>query len=665
MSSFRKHTTEAMLPRCNELTPKLWPIAMGIFGTLILLLAGFTLHQRTQIIEQHRLDTSQSAIVAQQLLSRILQDKINHIEQTTRLLATNQSLTAYASDGTQEARKDVEAKWKKQAELWQTFVQIRYIDVSGQEQIRVNFSPSTEQASATDQLQFKGHRPYIRHAATLTNNEVGLTLFDLEREHNEFVKPYLIAARMVTPVLNEQGNRTGYLVVNLNIADFLSNFRLHQSITKLNLDILSTQGHYIYEESPDISYGHVIAERAHLSVAQFAPDLWQSMEADNHNGIYIGDNTNGAYSVLTIQPDNNTKFASDHQFILLTQFSNDDVIASLKGPLTAITKHSLAILLVMIVLSLLLAVALRKVLSKQNAKRLMLHSTNGMAAAVMTDQNRTIIATNRKFSQLMGYRAKESLGKTPQLFRSGFHSSEYIREIWQQLNTTGQWQGEIVYRTKSGELITTWQEVSAIYWSKRSKSPDYYIASFIDISKQKKLEQQLRKQSITDPLTGAFNRRRFDDELSRLINDSTRYPSSHFSLVLLDIDHFKRVNDEQGHDVGDEVLIEFVQLVAGMLRNTDFLGRIGGEEFAVLLPFTDAADAYLVMERIRQRVASSIKSSPVTCSIGVVQYEQQVTVKAMYRAADTALYRAKATGRNRTEIYQHHPEAAGLTNRAG
>lgn len=652
MHSVRKHKTEAMLPQSGSLKPKFWPISLAIFVILAAFVTLFSEQQKHQLIEQQSLDIAQNALISQQFLSHILQDKLDHFEQTTRLLANTENLAAYASTADATTRQQIENLWITQAEHWKTFVQVRFLDLQGQEHIRVNYDSSKQQAKIAQQLQFKGHRPYFLHAATLKQGEIGLSVFDLEREHNQYVKPYLIAARMITPVVNQQGARAGYLVVNLNIAELLADFNHHQAITDLDLDILTMSGHYIYEESAEITFGHVVPERSHWSLKQTEQQLWQAIEGGNGNGMHFGDSQHAAFSVLEIQPDDNTKLASPHKFLLLTRFNRDKAIAGIQHALATIDLMRIIKLVILIIVSLGLGLLLQKLQTKQNAKSLMLSATNGMAAALMLDQNRTIVATNRKFSQLMGYKSKEALGKSPQLIRSGLHSSDEIRAIWQQLADSGQWQGEMVYRCKSGELITTWQEVTAIYWNKKSDYPDFYIASFIDISKQKRLEQQLRKQSVTDWLTGVYNRRRFDDELSRLINDCTRYPASSFSLALLDIDLFKKINDSLGHNAGDQVLVHFAKQVSSMLRNTDFIGRVGGEEFAVLLPFTSAEDAYIVMERIRLCVAIAMKQPPITCSIGIVEFKQGMTVEGIYKAADSALYQAKSTGRNNSVIYQ-------------
>ncbi|MBP2293916.1 GGDEF domain-containing protein [Azospirillum rugosum] len=173
-----------------------------------------------------------------------------------------------------------------------------------------------------------------------------------------------------------------------------------------------------------------------------------------------------------------------------------------------------------------------------------------------------------------------------------------------------------------------------------------------DVTALKESEERLRQLSITDPLTGVFNRRHFFDVAEQELARARRYGRA-ISLLALDIDHFKRINDTHGHAVGDEALRLFADACRGILRSNDLLGRMGGEEFAILLPETDMAGARMVAERIRSRtaelaVASGTGDVSITVSIGVSSCRSgERSVDAMLSCADEALYLAKAAGRNR------------------
>ena len=159
--------------------------------------------------------------------------------------------------------------------------------------------------------------------------------------------------------------------------------------------------------------------------------------------------------------------------------------------------------------------------------------------------------------------------------------------------------------------------------------------------------------STTDALTGLFNRRRFDEHLTEEIDRSNRY-GSQFSVLMIDVDDFKHINDNYGHPVGDLALKKIAEIMRGSLRNVDMAARLGGDEFAVILPETLGANAMTVAQRLRTRVNASVLHVPagevrITCSIGLISYPVNVPEKdkqALYKSMDDMLYQAKHLGKD-------------------
>ncbi|MCA2984233.1 MAG: diguanylate cyclase [Gemmatimonas sp.] len=164
------------------------------------------------------------------------------------------------------------------------------------------------------------------------------------------------------------------------------------------------------------------------------------------------------------------------------------------------------------------------------------------------------------------------------------------------------------------------------------------------------LQQALQDQAVTDALTGAYNRRRFDEELARI--ELTAAQGQTCTLLTLDVDHFKRVNDTYGHAVGDEVLRRVAALIKARKRRDDMLFRIGGEEFALLLPGCGATEAAALAEVLRKRIeqAEMPAGQCITVSVGVANHIVGDTPEAWARRVDAALYLAKRQGRNRVIV---------------
>ncbi len=181
-------------------------------------------------------------------------------------------------------------------------------------------------------------------------------------------------------------------------------------------------------------------------------------------------------------------------------------------------------------------------------------------------------------------------------------------------------------------------------------------SAFQDITGRKTREALLKNQATRDPLTSLFNRRYFEDEVSKQI---LKAQADHqpFSVLMLDADFFKRVNDTYGHKVGDKVLIELASTAERALRDNDIVARYGGEEFVVFLPGIGAEQAYLVANRLRESISSVVvysdENQPVkfTVSIGVSSSEISNNIDTLIKTADEALYKAKQNGRNRVEIF--------------
>ena len=177
-----------------------------------------------------------------------------------------------------------------------------------------------------------------------------------------------------------------------------------------------------------------------------------------------------------------------------------------------------------------------------------------------------------------------------------------------------------------------------------------FLAGFgVDISERKRLERELARQASHDHLTGLYNRWKFEELLELECERSRRYRTP-FAVVMFDIDHFKQVNDDFGHDVGDRVLKRVADVVGQQIRRTDSLARWGGEEFMLLLPETELGHAVRIAEAARRRVDQADFPGPgrLTISLGVTEYRAGETVPALFKRVDKALYQAKQSGRNRT-----------------
>ncbi len=270
---------------------------------------------------------------------------------------------------------------------------------------------------------------------------------------------------------------------------------------------------------------------------------------------------------------------------------------------------------------------------------------------VITDKDAKILWANPAFSRLTGFELDESIGRKPnELVKSEMQNKEFYQEMWCALLEGKNWRGEIINKRKDGSLYH--EELCIAPVKNTSGEITNFIGIKEDITDRKLLEEKLQLLANTDPLTGLFNRRVF---LERLEQESGRILrlGGTAALLMLDLDFFKRVNDVYGHATGDEVLKEFSEIVKNHSRHIDVPARLGGEEFAILLPSTNQDDAQIVAERLRQQVSEmSIEHTKgnvhITVSIGAALLSVNNTDgEIVLNHADSALYVAKESGRNR------------------
>ncbi|MQY50247.1 bifunctional diguanylate cyclase/phosphodiesterase [Rhodocyclus gracilis] len=293
------------------------------------------------------------------------------------------------------------------------------------------------------------------------------------------------------------------------------------------------------------------------------------------------------------------------------------------------------------------------------------HTQEGI---IITDVERRIMRVNGAFTRMTGYAAEEAIGQTPALLRSGKHDAEFYRAMNESLRDSGFWQGEIWDRYKNGRIVPQWMTITAVLSAAGEVS--HFVAAFFDISERKEAEAQVHALAFFDPLTGLPNRRLLHDRLAQALAASAR-SGRRGALMFLDLDHFKRLNDTQGHEVGDQLLVEVARRLEATVREGDTVARLGGDEFVVMLegladePRQAAAQAEEIAGKLLATLARPFVLSNLperyycTCSIGVVLFlGHDASVDDLLRHADVAMYQAKAASRNAVRFFDPQMQQA-------
>jgi diguanylate cyclase (GGDEF)-like protein/PAS domain S-box-containing protein len=276
-------------------------------------------------------------------------------------------------------------------------------------------------------------------------------------------------------------------------------------------------------------------------------------------------------------------------------------------------------------------------------------------AIMITDSRNRIVSVNQAFTRMTGYTLEDAKGRDPVFLSAGNLDNNFYAEMWQAIDDTGHWEGELWDRRKDGTFYPKWLSINAVT-EPGSGEVTHYIGIFSDITLRKQQEDHIRHLAFHDPLTGLPNRSLFQDRLRHALAESRR-DMLPVALMLLDLDHFKYVNDTLGHYMGDRLLKEISLRLVRSVRESDTVARLGGDEFVIILnSIHDLRDVVHVVEKITSELARPISINShqfrVAASLGIAMYpDDATTIDDLMRCADTAMYHAKGRGRGNYQFF--------------
>ncbi len=278
---------------------------------------------------------------------------------------------------------------------------------------------------------------------------------------------------------------------------------------------------------------------------------------------------------------------------------------------------------------------------------------------MITDANGVILRVNKAFTESTGYTAEEAVGQTPRILKSERHDADFYRSMWESLHRTGMWQGEIWDRRKNGDVYPKWLTISAVKGNNGVVT--HYVGSHTDITERKATQDKMLHLAFYDHLTDLPNRLLLLDRLNQALAASAR-SNRRGSLLFIDLDNFKNLNDTLGHDIGDLLLQQVAQRLKTCIREGDTVARLGGDEFVVMLldlstqPVEAAAQTEAIGEKILAEINQPYRLAAhlhhCTASIGATLFNaHQQSTDELMKQADIAMYQAKKAGRNTLRFF--------------
>lgn len=287
---------------------------------------------------------------------------------------------------------------------------------------------------------------------------------------------------------------------------------------------------------------------------------------------------------------------------------------------------------------------------KQKAK-VFEHTAEGI---VITDLEHNILSVNDAFTTITGYSKEEAIGNTPSMLRSDRHDNDFYDSLWADVLNKGIWKGEIWNKKKDGTIYPEWITISPIYDD--NNKIIQYVGVFSDFSLIKEQQQLLKKMAHSDSLTSLPNRTAFYEQLEFSIKSHKRKKQS-LAVMFVDLDHFKEVNDEYGHDSGDRVLIQVSNRLKNACRESDSVARLGGDEFIIALYDIKSNEdleklAANILDKLNDTIEVDGNKHHLGASIGISIYPQNAkTTQELIKTADIAMYKAKSNGKHCYKIF--------------
>ncbi len=279
---------------------------------------------------------------------------------------------------------------------------------------------------------------------------------------------------------------------------------------------------------------------------------------------------------------------------------------------------------------------------------------NSQEAIFITDKQKKIIKLNQAFTTVTGFSTEEAIGNTPSFLKSGRHDKLFYDKMFQEIEATGTWRGEIWNKRKDGTIYPSLQSIFAVY--EENQKLIRYVSILTDISMQKAYEQQLYDHAHTDTLTKLPNRLYFEQKFDQVLLRA-KYTNQQFALFFIDLNRFKEVNDTMGHDAGDVLLKTVANALKEGVRSDDVVARLGGDEFVVILTTISNTNEAIqiarhLIEKAQQVIQIGEHTISPSLSIGISMYPDHGTKRSeLLKCADEAMYYAKHSTHEHYYLY--------------
>lgn len=621
-----------------------------IFGVIIALLTSIVNYN----LDVRNIKTELSNKAGSELVRKRseLTSFTTRLERYVSSLRNNSALHTYILEPNEINRNIVNQLFYTISSTDPSLMQVRFIDAHGMEKIRIDWDIGKQWPDiiGKNDLQNKAQRYYFIEASQIPVNSFWYSKLDLNVEHKKIEIPYKPVLRIASPVYVEQ-QFEGVVIINIHARGFLQKFK---ESPFFNVALVDHEGHYLLHYQDEFSWSRYL-QTEHTLTDDYPDNVYTILHASSEDGLISLPSLYAAPLAPLLE--------KDRAHLLL--FPKKQTVQGMKSERRkAMFLIIGTILLFTIPLAILISripARLNQKISKQNIilqEYIELIDHNILTTTIDTKGLFAEIST--AFCRASAFSKKELIGKNFAVIQHPDMAEDVKENLLDTIKNGKTWHGEMHNRTKNG--ASYWTETTVLPNFDEQKNGSGYTFILQDITDKKHIE----KLSITDPLTGLYNRRSFNETLEQELRRTMR-DNKMLCFAMLDIDFFKQYNDHYGHQKGDEVLMAIGQTLQQTLsRSSDFCFRLGGEEFGIVFSDLSTEQAQVFTEKVRAALEGLAIEHRWGCAVDVVTASfglllitpaPGITVDTIYKKADQALYSAKKQGRNRIFSDHHkHPE---------
>lgn len=605
---------------------KFFTLYFIIFGILISSFGAIT-NYMFQVSDIHESMNKKAAEIFEIKTNTILKPALKNMDNIVEALANNKTILEFATTRDSHKQEELEQIFLAVASSQNTIMQARLIYKDGKELIRVDRKIEDEKPFivAKEKLQDKSNRDYFQIVSKMKTQNIWHSKMDLNIENGKVEVPYKPTIQVAMPLF-DNGEFIGMVIVNLLTNDLMASIGTSSAFEHF---IIDKDKNYIFHPNNQFSFNKY-------------KEIKRDLKDDFPDGLDASD-------VYAYPMGNILKNDDNAMFILKTKDKYEETLIDEK------INTAIIVLILTIILSFIIALYISKTPTKLQNALLKAHDKlhdfgsiiDKYIISATTKKDSTIINVSSAFVDVSGYTKEELIGEKMSMIRDPQADKLIFQDLWKTILDGKTWAGEMKNKRKDGKKY--WLEQNIIPTLDQNNTIESFVSLGVDITAKKELE---RLASI-DKLTGIYNRRMIDEFIKIEVEVHKRH-SYGLSVIMVDIDHFKLVNDTYGHQIGDLVLSQTVELIVQNSRKSDICGRYGGEEFILICPQTTTESAMILAEKIRLAVKNFTfeQVGHKTISLGICTFEDGDDVESLIKKADMALYKAKETGRDKLVVFE-------------